>query len=115
MSLIARIRLRSTLIISPSAGSSSACRSCGDTVWPCRMTRPSEVRKIDDAAPWSLSVHSSSTRNFTIVSLLIPLMAADPHEQVVDRNRLGDHGLIDQELHQRLERAPVRLDTVGPE
>jgi hypothetical protein len=68
MSLIARMRLRSTLIMSPSVGSASAWRSCGDTARPCRMTRPSPVRKIEDAARSSPSVQTSSTRNFTIVS-----------------------------------------------
>ena len=70
MSLIARMRLRSTLIISPSAGSASAWRSSGEIARPCRTTRPSDVRKIDDASFSSLSVHTSSTRNFTL--LLLP-------------------------------------------
>src|SRR5262245_47539150 len=70
MSLIARIRSRSTLIMSPSAGSASAWRSCGEIARPCRITRPSAVRKIDDAAFSAPSVQTSSTRNFTVVLLL---------------------------------------------
>src|SRR5262245_19039651 len=80
------------------------------------MTRPSEVRKIDDAAPWSSSLHTSSTRKFTSAAslLLTPLMTTQPHEQIVDRHRLGDHGLVDQELHQRLQRLPVGRHAIGP-
>ena len=69
MSLIAWIRLRSTLIMSPVAGKPSARRSCGDTARPFRMTRPSAVRKMDAAALSSLSIQRSSIRNFTCTSV----------------------------------------------
>jgi hypothetical protein len=41
-------------------------------------------------------------------------VAADIYEQIVDRDRLRNHRLIDQELHQSFQRLPVRLDAIGP-
>src|SRR5207253_844619 len=73
ISWMARIVLRSTLTRAASAGSDSACRSAGETARPCRITRPSEVRKIDSATLSSLSCHTSSTRNFKFISALSEL------------------------------------------
>src|SRR5262249_44840922 len=78
ISLIARMSLRSTLIMSPCAGNASACRSCGETARPCRITRPSAVRKIEDAASL-LSFQTSSTRNFTATSRCIARRSVHAH------------------------------------
>src|SRR5580698_2845648 len=69
MSLIARMRLRSTLIKSASPGNLSASRSSAEIPRPCKITRPSEVRKIDEASLSSLSFQISSTRKFTAIVL----------------------------------------------
>jgi hypothetical protein len=45
--------------------------------------------------------------------MLSGTLSIPDHEQIFDRDRLGDEALLDHVLHERFQRRPVGFDAVG--